>query len=83
MKKLYSTILMLATMVAALSLTACSSSSDDDNDDGGGFTSSFSITYDGQRNDVENVEWLNPHFGNGDYNKGNYFCLESSPLGNG
>lgn len=36
MKKLYSTILVLATMVAALSITACSSSSDDDEDNGGG-----------------------------------------------
>ena len=30
MKKLYSTIVMLAMMVAALSLTACSSSDDDE-----------------------------------------------------
>ncbi len=180
MKKVYSTILVLATMVAALSLTNCSSNSDDEEDDksivgiwkiitvdsnlqeassligdvwyfnsDGSFkeptvnghwtlsgntltivpnegetavfslirltdkelalqiinrdysitlyfkrildddgnytdsTSSFSITYDGERNDVEDVEWLNPHFGNGGYNKGNYFCLESYPLGNG
>jgi hypothetical protein len=50
---------------------------------GGGSTSSFSITYDGEKNEVENVEWLNPHYGNGGYDKGNYFCLESYPLGNG
>ena len=31
MKKLYSTIMMLAMMVAALSLTACGSDDDDDN----------------------------------------------------
>lgn len=53
---------------------------DNDNTDS---SSSFSITFDGQKNDVEDVEWLNPHFGNGGYNKGNYFCLESYPLGNG
>lgn len=58
-------------------------SGDDDETDGGGSTSSFTITYDGEKNEVENVEWLNPHYGNGGYDKGNYFCLESYPLGNG
>jgi len=84
MKKQYSTIMVLAMMVAALSITACSSSSDDDEDNGGGgSTSSFTITYDGEKNEVENVEWLNPHYGNGGYNKGNYFCLEDYPLNGG
>ena len=82
MKKLYSTIMMLAMMVAAFSLTACGGD-DDDETGGGGSASSFSITYDGENNYVEDVEWLNPHYGNGGYNKGNYFCLESYPLGNG
>lgn len=36
MRKVYSTIMMLALMVAALSLTACGSSSDDEEDNGGG-----------------------------------------------
>ena len=50
MKKLYSTILMLATMVAALSLTACGG--DDEDDDFGGVDDpsiyEFAITYDGE-----------------------------------
>lgn len=36
MKKIYSTFMMLAMIVAALSFTACSSSSDDDNQGGNG-----------------------------------------------
>lgn len=36
MKKLYSTIMMLAMMVAALSFTACGGGDDDDDDFGGG-----------------------------------------------
>ena len=36
MKKLYSTIMMLAMMVAALSLTACGGDGDDDDKGGGG-----------------------------------------------
>lgn len=50
MKKLYSTIMMLAMMVAALSLTACGGSDDNDEiggDGGGSSTSStFTIIYD-------------------------------------
>ena len=55
------------------------------NDEGGSSStgSAFSVTVDGVKNEVENVEWLNPVFGHGGYNKGNYFCLESYPLGNG
>ena len=86
MKKLYSTIMMLAIMGAALSFTACSSCSDDD-DFGGGedrYTSSdFTITYDGEEHSVELAEWINPIFGNGGYKKGNYFCLDNYPLNNG
>lgn len=44
MKKVYSTIIMLTMMVAALSITACSSSSDDEGDDFGGDGTSFSST---------------------------------------
>lgn len=84
MKKFYSTILMLAMMAAAMGLTAGSSSSDDDETGGGGgSSSSFSITYDGTKNYVENVKWLNPLYGNGGYNEGNYFCLENYPLNGG
>ena len=43
MKRIYSTVLMLAMIIAALSLTACSSSSDDD--EGGGNTSSLVGTW--------------------------------------
>ena len=82
MKKFYSTIMMLAMMVAALCGAACSSS-DDDETGGGGSSSSFSITYDGTKNDVENVKWLNPLFGNGGYSDGNYFCLNNYPLDGG
>ena len=55
MKKLYSTILVLATMVAALSLTACGG--DDEDDDFGGFDApssyEFTITYDGETKEYE------------------------------
>ncbi|MBQ2950158.1 MAG: hypothetical protein IJE12_03800 [Prevotella sp.] len=45
MKKLYSTIMMLAMMVAALSLTACGGSDDDEiGGDGGGSSTSFTFT---------------------------------------
>lgn len=87
MKKVYSTIMLFAMMVAALSLTACGGSDNDDEGiiDGGGLSpsSSFSITFDGEKNYVENVEWINPLFGNGGFKKGNYFCLENYPLGTG
>ena len=49
MKKLYSTILVLATMVAALSLTACGGS--DDNDEIGGDSDGSAIHFDSQRED--------------------------------
>ncbi len=85
MRKIYSSIIMLAMMVAASSFTACSSSSSDD-EDGGGVNpsgSTFTITYDGEENEVENTSWINPLYGNGGYDKGNYFCLENYPLGKG
>lgn len=81
MKRVYSTIMMLAMMVATLGFTACSSGSDDDSEDGS--TSTFSITYDGEKNAVENTTWLNPIYGHGGQNKGNYFCLDNYPLGYG
>ena len=43
MKKIYSTIMMLAMIIATLSLTACSSS--DDDEEGGGNTSSLVGTW--------------------------------------
>ena len=55
MKKVYSTILVLATMVAALSLTACGG--DDKDDDFGGVDDpssyEFTITYDGKTREYE------------------------------
>ena len=55
MKKLYSTIMMLAMMIAALSLTACGDDDEEENDDEG-FNNSkviFSITIDGEKNDYD------------------------------
>ena len=49
MKKLYSTIMLLAMMVAALSLTACGGDDGEDdggNDSGGSYSSTFTIIYD-------------------------------------
>jgi len=83
MRKIYSTVMMLAMMVAALSFTACSSSSSDDEDGGYPSGSTFTITYDGEKNEVENTSWINPLYGNGGFDKGNYFCLENYPLGKG
>ena len=53
MKKLYSTIMMLTMMIAALSLTACGG--DDDEEEGGGNSSStiFSITIDGNKHEYD------------------------------
>ena len=84
MKKIYLSMMMLAMMVAALSFTACGSSNSDD--DGGGGSpsySTFTITYDGEMNEVENTSWINPIFGNGGQKKGNYFCLDNYPLNRG
>ena len=84
MKKLYSTIMLLAMMVAALSITSCGGDGDDDGGNPGSDPSStFSITYDGEKNEVDNVQWIDPHFGNGGYNKGNYFCLDNYPMATG
>ena len=48
MKKLYSSIIMLAMMVAALSFTACGGSDDEGRGDGdGGSSGEFTITIDG------------------------------------
>lgn len=47
MKKLYSTVMMLAMMVAALSFTACGGD-DDEVDNGGGSNTALTITVDGQ-----------------------------------
>ena len=61
MKKVYSTIMMLAMMVVALSFTACGSSSDDDEIDGGGGSNAmFTITVDGNPHEYnsEYLEWM-------------------------
>jgi hypothetical protein len=67
MKKLYSTIMMLAMMVAALSLTACGCS-DDEDDGGNGNSSSLVGTWDIVRA-VYYVEGEEPEYesGNGAY----------------
>lgn len=56
MKKLYSTIMLLAMMVAALSLTACGG---DDEDDIGGDSPStmFTITIDGNTKEMSQEVW--------------------------
>ena len=76
-------ITMLA-MLLVLSSSTCSGSSDDDEINGGSApSSSFSITYDGKKTDVELTEWINPIFGNGGSKKGNYFCFDNYPLPSG
>jgi hypothetical protein len=66
MKKLYSTIMLLAMMVAALSLTSCGG--DDDNGDGGGSNSSLVGTWEIVQG-VYYVEGEEPEYedGNGAY----------------
>ena len=56
MKKLYSAIMLLAIMVAALSLTACGG---DDEDDGNSSSSSstFTITIDGNMKEMSQEVW--------------------------
>ena len=56
MKKLYSTIMMLAMMVAALSFTACG---DDDDDDGGSSTTGdyLRVTLDGKTYSDKILNW--------------------------
>lgn len=83
MKKIYSTIMMLAMMVATLCLTNCGGDDDDENGGGSFKSSTFTITYDGVDKEVENVNWLNPLYGNARLKKGNYFCFENYPLGRG
>ena len=83
MKKIYSMMTMLAMMVAALSFTSCGGGDDDEINGGSAPSSSFSITYDGKKTDVELTEWINPIFGNGGSKKGNYFCFDNYPLGKG
>lgn len=83
MRRISSKVLMFAMVLAILSLAACSKSSDDDGGGGTPSGSTFTITYDGERNEVENTSWINPLFGNGGTKKGNYFCLENYPLNRG
>lgn len=54
MKKIYSTIMLLAMMVAALSLSACGGEDKDDNGgggDGGSSSATFTITIDGNKHE--------------------------------
>ncbi len=86
MKKLYSTMMMLAMMVAALSFNACGGDDGNDVDNGGGGSgsSSFSITRDGKLYEIENVSWLNPLYTNGGQKqRGNHFSLEDYPAATG
>ena len=86
MKKLYSTIMMLAMMVAALGLTACGGDDEDEiGDDGGGSASStFTIIYDDGGEQVFTydsdiaIQSLCAGFGNlkrGDSPRGSYFGM--------
>lgn len=94
MKKIYSTITMLAIMVAALSLTACGGSDDDEigGDGGGSSTSStFTIIYDdgGEQVFIHNsdiaIQSLGAEFGNlerHDSPRGSYFDMIIGTKGN-
>ena len=82
MRKIYSTMMMLAMMVAALSFTACGGD-DDEVDTGGagsGSSSIFTITRDGVVNEVENTEWISPQFTNKALKRGAGFSLYDYPL---
>lgn len=94
MKKLYSTIMMFAMMVGALSLTACGGSDDDEigGDGGGSSTSStFTIIYDdgGEQifthdSDIA-IQSLGAEFGNlerHDSPRGSYFDMIIGTKGN-
>lgn len=94
MKKIYSTITMLAIMVAALSLTACGGSDDDEigGDGGGSSTSStFTIIYDDGGEQVFThdsdiaIQSLGAEFGNlerHDSPRGSYFDIIIGTKGN-
>lgn len=77
MKKLYSTIMMLAMMVAALGLTACGG--DDEEDDAGG-TSSSSLV--GTWDIVQSVYYLEGQepIINDDGNNGAYYVFTANKL---
>lgn len=53
MKKLYSTIMLLAMMVAALSFTACGDDDEDEIEGGGSSSTIFSITIDGEKSEYD------------------------------
>ena len=85
MKKLYSTIMLLAMMVAALSLTACGGDDDEENggDGGGSANSTFTIIYDDGGEQVFThdsdiaIQSLCANFGNHELinSKGSYFYM--------
>jgi len=57
MKKLYSTIMMLAMMVATLGLTACGGSDDDEDDGVNNSSATFTITIDGNKKEMSQETW--------------------------
>ena len=85
MKKLYSTIMMLAMMVAALGLTACGGDDEDEigGDGGGSASSTFTIIYDDGGEQVFThdsdiaIQSLCANFGNHELinSKGSYFYM--------
>lgn len=80
MKKLYSTIMMLAIMVAALSFTACGGDDDDDNggSGGGGSNSASSLTVvksNGEKYvSLDGLEWASSYNSNGSLTDGAIYC---------
>ena len=80
MKKLYSTFMMLAMMVAALNLTACGSDDDDGNNDGGGSGSTTSLTIvksNGEKYiSLGSLEWASEYNVNGNLtDNASIYCL--------
>lgn len=93
MKKLYSTIMLLAMMVAALGLTACGGDDEDEigGDGGGSASSTFTIIYDDGGEQVFThdsdiaIQSLGAEFGNlerHDSPRGSYFDMIIGTKGN-
>lgn len=80
MKKLYSTIMMLAMMVAALSFTACGGDDDGGNNNGGGSGSTTSLTIvksNGEKYiSLGSLEWASEYNVNGSLtDNASIYCL--------
>lgn len=91
MKKLYSGIMLLAMMVAALSLTACGGDDEDDGGSGSPSSSTFTIIYDDGGEQVFThdsdiaIQSLGAEFGNlerHDSPRGSYFDMIIGTKGN-